>query len=364
MANNLKHYIDGIKNGDVFFDEKFKMTTALKMAGLLHAVFLVLFLIMGVIPLVVYQVFAVALYFVLPLLVKKGKLRTTTAITVFEVILNVIICSLFTGRSTGFHIYLIGILPICFYMVLICQSFKKKELASLGYSALAFISYIGVYVLSKLVEPIHPISDSWQIALMFVNICAGFLVMALFLFLIQWDVLYRNTSMDNKNSILNEMANKDALTKLYNRRFMDKKLDDKLTDLNERGEIFGIIMGDIDNFKRINDTYGHECGDEVLVGVAEVLTKSVRDRDIVCRWGGEEFLVIISGNKKITADVAERMRAMIGEKEFMLGKEKVNITMTFGVAESIPGFSIDKLVQIADDNLYKGKQNGKNQVVS
>ena len=102
----------------------------------------------------------------------------------------------------------------------------------------------------------------------------------------------------------------------------------------------------------------------MLVEVSKALKKSTRDDDYVCRWGGEEFLVIINGNKKITKDVAERMRQTISEIEIPFGKEMVHITMTFGITESITGYSADKLIAIADENLYKGKQNGKNQVVS
>ena len=123
-------------------------------------------------------------------------------------------------------------------------------------------------------------------------------------------------------------------------------------------------MGDIDDFKKVNDTYGHDFGDIVLVEVSKSLKKSTRDDDYVCRWGGEEFLIIINGNKKITKDVAERMRQTISEIEIPFGKETVHITMTFGITESIPGYSVDKLIAIADENLYKGKQNGKNQVVA
>jgi len=122
--------------------------------------------------------------------------------------------------------------------------------------------------------------------------------------------------------------------------------------------------GDIDFFKKINDTYGHDCGDVALTEVAEILRTCVRDGDTVCRWGGEEFLIAIDGNKKITMDVAERIRSMIEDMVVVSHGYSIKITMTFGVCESIPGLNVDKLVEIADQRLYKGKQNGKNQVVS
>ena len=90
---------------------------------------------------------------------------------------------------------------------------------------------------------------------------------------------------------------------------------------------------------------------------------SLRGDDAVCRWGGEEFLIVVDGNKKITADVAERIRTKINELVINTHGRTISVTMTFGVAESIPGYNIEKLVEIADENLYKGKQNGKNQVV-
>ena len=123
-------------------------------------------------------------------------------------------------------------------------------------------------------------------------------------------------------------------------------------------------MGDIDNFKKVNDTYGHDFGDEVLKAVAAALKKSTRDDDVVCRWGGEEFLIAINGNRKITIDVAERMRTAVSEIRIPAGNDVISVTMTFGVTESIPGFNADKLVGIADENLYKGKTSGKNKVVA
>ena len=133
---------------------------------------------------------------------------------------------------------------------------------------------------------------------------------------------------------------------------MNQNLEEKVDRLLEEGRIFGLIICDIDNFKKVNDTFGHESGDDVLVNTARVLMSSLRENDVVCRWGGEEFLIAIDGNK------------MIEDMVVVSHGYSIKITMTFGVCESIPGLNVDKLVEIADQRLYKGKQNGKNQVVS
>ena len=196
-----------------------------------------------------------------------------------------------------------------------------------------------------------------------VNALLMFVIIFCFMMLLFWDVNHRSDRLAAKNNQLDEMSKKDPLTKLYNRRYMNYELNRRMSNLVGEGHIFGLIMADIDNFKNINDTYGHETGDAVLIAVANEFTNALRGDDCVCRWGGEEFLVVISGNHQVTVDVAERIRKRVENLVIYAEGHEIKVTMTFGVSESIPGLRMERLIQIADERLYKGKQNGKNCVV-
>jgi len=177
---------------------------------------------------------------------------------------------------------------------------------------------------------------------------------------------YRNSIdiLSKKNTTLDEEASLDPLTGLFNRRTMEEALDRALEEAKKSGVLFSLVMGDIDFFKRINDTYGHECGDVALVDVADILKACVRDGDVVCRWGGEEFLLLIKGNRNVASTVAERIRARIENNVVEYGDNRITFTMTLGVSTYAPGYSLEALVTQADENLYFGKEHGRNQVVS
>lgn len=165
-------------------------------------------------------------------------------------------------------------------------------------------------------------------------------------------------------SYLKILINYDTLTHLLNRRSLNPYLKTALNRLKSHGEIFSIMIFDLDNFKHINDTYGHACGDEVLKMAAETISMGVKHRDAVFRWGGEEFLVLIKADKETSVSVADKIRQDIQKKVVVYGKEKISITATIGVATANEKSTVKDIFVIADNNLYKGKNNGKNQVVS
>lgn len=362
--DKIKHYINSIKNGDVFFDSTFKLSLTLRETGLLHLIFSILFFVFGNRDLGLYNAIVCVMYFTFTFLIKKEKYLLIMILTVAEVILHGFVTTFIVGLNSGFVFYYFVMLCAASYFVLTWDIYKKKEINTSVYAGVLLIATVIAYLISINFEPSQPLLKGQLMTFSILNIFMSFASITEFLIFLQWDVTHNSNTLTSKNSELDEMANRDTLTKLYNRRFMNQKLDEKLNDLINEGKIFGIIMCDIDNFKRVNDTYGHDVGDDVLVMVADALKKSTRDDDFVSRWGGEEFLIVINGNKRITIDVAERMRKLISETPVVSGKSEINITMTFGVSESIPGYNIDKLIEIADENLYKGKTNGKNRVVS
>jgi diguanylate cyclase (GGDEF)-like protein len=125
------------------------------------------------------------------------------------------------------------------------------------------------------------------------------------------------------------------------------------------------MMADIDNFKKVNDTYGHDCGDEVLKYVAQAISTGVKKEDTVFRWGGEEIFVILKADPYNAVRIAERIRKDIEKSVVNYRNEcTVAVTVTIGISPYEDGTTVQKMMDDADAKLYWGKQHGKNQVVS
>ena len=150
----------------------------------------------------------------------------------------------------------------------------------------------------------------------------------------------------------------DKLTRIYNR----SKFDEELAASCEKGELFCLLLMDIDHFKRINDTYGHLVGDQVLVGLASLVSESIRANDIFARWGGEEFILILqTGEIEVATERGKRLLVQVEEKEF----ETVgHITISIGATSYNPGDLPMEVVQRADEALYHSKNNGRNRITA
>ena len=166
-----------------------------------------------------------------------------------------------------------------------------------------------------------------------------------------------------RNAELSRQANTDPLTGLHNRRYLREILEQELVRYQRSGHSFALIVGDIDNFKGINDRHGHQCGDAVLVAVSGVIRDAVRAPDLVARWGGEEFLVFLPETTLDDAlGVAQRIQQLLARSPVTLRAQPLHARMTLGVATMRPGQSIDELLQQADEALYRGKRAGRDRI--
>ncbi len=161
---------------------------------------------------------------------------------------------------------------------------------------------------------------------------------------------------------LNELATQDVLTHVANRFQFDKVLDHSISLSQRYGRILSIMLIDIDYFKEVNDRYGHLVGDEVLKTVAKILSEGVRKSDVVARWGGEEFVVLLPDSELSSAvKLAETLRIKVSEYNF---KHSGKVTCSIGVVRWNEGENSDQLLLRVDEKLYLAKEDGRNRVVS
>ncbi|ADN08477.1 GGDEF domain-containing protein [Sulfurimonas autotrophica] len=170
------------------------------------------------------------------------------------------------------------------------------------------------------------------------------------------------TSRIKMEKKLKKLATIDSLTKIYNRYKIDEAINIQIARYRRYKEPFCIFMFDIDNFKTVNDTYGHDAGDRVLKALSRLVSNHIRTTDIFGRWGGEEFVIILENTSKEEAFVITEKLRKIVEVSVIDGKYK--ITISIGVAQYEESESREELVKKADKALYRAKENGRNQVVA
>ena len=172
-------------------------------------------------------------------------------------------------------------------------------------------------------------------------------------FKIKW--LYSETKM---------LAIIDPLTELYNRRYFQQVLEKEFLRSNRYTSPLSLAMIDIDNFKKLNDTYGHQFGDEVLQVVSRLFQDSLRKTDYVARYGGEELIAILPETSIEQAIIPiERLRCKISDQVFMYDFKRVNVTVSIGIAQNnYDLLSADNFIKLADNALYEAKQKGKNRI--
>lgn len=174
-------------------------------------------------------------------------------------------------------------------------------------------------------------------------------------------------SVQGMQKALRLYIERDTLTTLYNRRYVNMKLKELIEAGEEKGEQFCVALGDIDYFKKVNDTYGHDIGDLVLEKIGSLLKKHFSGKNFVARWGGEEFLIVW---RECVLDDAlhslENFRDVLNKQviEDEKSNVKLQITMTFGIAQALKGEDQRTIIGKVDELLYKGKESGRNRIIA
>lgn len=172
------------------------------------------------------------------------------------------------------------------------------------------------------------------------------------------------TDVNMLNAQLREMATHDALTGLFNRRYLEDTFERELIRAARQNRPVSVVMGDLDHFKAVNDTYGHQAGDAVLREFGRLMKLHARGSDICCRYGGEEFLLVLPDmTEEKACERAEQLRTAIADATIMFDTSAIRVTASFGVASfPLHGKTGDTLIGAADNALYAAKESGRNQV--
>ena len=176
---------------------------------------------------------------------------------------------------------------------------------------------------------------------------------------------YRKKAADHQIELI-KLATTDELTKLYNRRYFMQVLENEIARYTRYKLTLSVALLDVDHFKHINDEFGHDGGDYVLKELGELLQKTVRTTDTVCRYGGEEFAVIFPSTDLMGAErFGERLRIAVDKNFFYYDHMSIPVTVSIGVAEAYPEVANnDMLLKLADKALYAAKKDGRNRVIS
>lgn len=364
--NPVYHTVRQVLHGTRAISPEAKFVVICIGVALVHLHFTIAFAICGYAPLSIYNL-AVTLFYMYHCFVslKKKRYVFIYVSSVIEILFHSSMVSILLGWDWGFMFYTIALVPVAFYLSYTLISRIRNIAIPVFTSIVVAICYIMVMVISDNMPPIIE-NTGFQGAeryFYYFNTMIMFGMLFLFSILFALEIRYMQKRMEQENLELEELAMFDPLTHLMNRRSMNNALHQAVSEAAAERKPFCLIMADIDDFKKINDTYGHDCGDEVLIIISNIISNNVRENDCVCRWGGEEILILLQADVDIAKRVAERVREEIADRKKWYRDADIRVTITLGIAEFQDGLNIRSLIDLADRNLYIGKNNGKNQVV-
>lgn len=365
------NYIKDVWSGDRIPSQENKFKAICITLGIIHVFLSVFFFKSEVYVLSLYNVFSAVYYITNGTKInRKTDFTKLFLTTFFEVIGFAVLTTILVGWDYGFMLYAIGLSPVSFFITYALPGRKRTLSLPAFLSFFSLLVFIltrihwetkGAVITSKATSEMVTLSYNINCIISF---CAIIILSAFF----AQEIRSKEKELEKRNIQLTNISAVDPLTSLYNRRSMDTFLDEAVAKVKESGQLFTITIGDIDNFKMVNDIHGHNVGDDVLVMVAKTIKETLPENSTLCRWGGEEFLIMLPVPEVDAIPIIESVRYAISQQVVPVEKKdgylNLSVTMTFGVSQYIHGFNIEKIISIADENLYIGKANGKNRVIS
>ena len=328
---------------------------------LAHTIYATVYFLTGFYTLGIHSVCATILYLVSISLFNEHRIRNMFIVINLELLSFIVVNALTFDWGFSFDLYVFVIIPL---IMISCSSHSTNKynlkLAVIQFSILtltilatkivtAYNGYDATKTLTNLYAKIYDLVSVFNFASAI--LCAFILLLA-----------FTNDLNKTRDALIHASTH-DPLTNLINRGGMQNNFDNALSKSELDISDYSIIIADLDNFKRINDTYGHNAGDDVLKTVASTFLNTVDSTDYVCRWGGEEILVLTPHNIEHTKKLAENLRSTIEKTVIQSGELNINITATFGISQFAKGLSLSDIISKADNNLYIGKNSTKNCVI-
>lgn len=312
-----------------------------------NLVLLVLFAIESIYSLSLFSLLGAILWSFSAYLTRQGKFSAAIYIGLCDLTSRVAVITYVIGTDYGVQLILWSAIAL----VTLNSSQKRWVNNVIGIMVVSELALL--YALLPGKTELRPFAGHEDLSFIFITVLTAIPLMF---------VLLRMKSIQIKQrKKLQNQIHKDELTNLYNRGFLYELLGYELEMMKQARSPFCLCFADIDHFKKVNDSFGHQIGDEVLVGIADVLTKSLRKSDVICRWGGEEFVIVLPRCPIETApSVINKVVKTL--KETQLSSEKLNITMSFGIVSLNNDEPLEHILKRADDLLYLAKSKGRNRI--
>jgi diguanylate cyclase (GGDEF)-like protein len=322
---------------------------ATQLAALIDISFFFIFHALDSFILAWFNIISVFIYLSAYIALQRKKSQLAAILIFTEVVVHAGLGVILIGWDSGFHYYLLLFIPA------FCLTGSRST--SITTLLILFGYYVTLSLLNWSSNPIQPINS---VALSFVHIFNLSVVFSLFSYL---SFFYLDT-VKKAQKKLHEMATTDPLTTLYNRRHVNFLADMEIARVKKSKNTLCVMLIDIDHFKAVNDNYGHDVGDNVLICVAEVLKSKMRKEDIIARWGGEEFLIILPN---LSTDEAKRSAERVQEELAAFDYAShigiaLQITMSVGISSYREKEGLSDAIARADHALYQSKANGRNRI--
>lgn len=342
-----------------FVHNSFLVTIAVM--GLVHLTLLCIMLHAGVGPLVAFNILSCIIYIFCTLLCKYGHIKPVYISILLEVSVYSIVSVYYIGWNGGSACFLFSIVPIIIYFGSYLYKGNQRWII-VGILALDLAIYSFLYLYFVDVKPVYEITAGESAVLIlfssFVMVFSTIFYNTIYIYSSEFTM----NNLEEKNEKLSVDAQEDALTSLLNRRGFLPIVESLMQ--SETHKHFCIAFCDIDNFKRVNDSFGHDGGDEVLRHISMILKKEMTGCEI-CRWGGEEFVILM---RDYDFDVAKKkmeyIRNCVETMPTVFFNKRIATTITIGIEEYKDIYDEpEKVIKVADKRMYYGKQHGKNIVI-
>ena len=316
---------------------------------LIHILYLILFLVAKFYILAYVDAGVIALYLAFFLVLRKKKYYLYALLCGNEFLIFVSVATVMLGFSTGFPFYLIGLCVVSFFTTYFSK--VKNVKGSIIWVGLSLAVFLTLFFVTEFNPPYYVVDKWLEITLLVIH------AVMVFGFVLSYMVVFLKYAFFLERKIMNE-SRTDELTQISNRYGLYDYFEEEKA-MNSKA----LALFDIDNFKSVNDKYGHAAGDAVLRKVAEMANAILKEA-FVCRYGGEEFVIVMESGGKIPCfERLETLRKAIAHETVTFEKTEISVTITIGVASYQKGYSLEKWVEAADAKMYEGKNSGKNKTV-